>query len=98
MLVPERNPNFEHDSEKPPLLEYYTVLDWWTIEKSRKWWVCLVLCVPADGGARELRFYGFVRSNKNERGWSAIFKRPAKKWDWEGLSKTAEDFCVQCGA
>ena len=91
----ERNPNFEHDSEKPPLDEYYTVLEWWTVEKSGKWWVCLVFCVPTNGGARELRFYGFLRNNSKSTGWSTIFKRTANRWDWDGLSKTAEDFCMQ---
>ena len=96
MLVPERNPNFEHDSEKPPLSDYYSpALDWWTIEKGRKWWLCLVLCVPAGGSTREVRFYGYMRNDSKPSGWSAIFRHPAKKWDWEGLSKTAEDFCMQ---
>ena len=97
MFVPERNPKYDLDEEKPPVHEFYTVKEWFTITKSTEWWTCLVLVVPTQGGAVHTRFYVW-QAYMRDGNWKNRYKATATKWDWEGLSKTAEDFCAQSGA
>ena len=93
----ERNPKYELDEEKPPVNKFYTVKEWFTITKSSEWWTCLVVVVPTAGGAVTTRFY-IWQSYMKDGNWKNRYKATATKWDWEGLSNAAKEFCAQCGA
>jgi len=91
----ETNPKFGDDDEKPPVNPYYTVMEWFTISKSTEWWLCLVRVVQTSGGAPSVRFYAWQWWNNK---WSNRLKATATRWDWDGLSEAAKNFCAQCGA
>ena len=96
ILLTESNPNFADDDEKPPVNPFYTMLGWYTISKSKEWWICLVHV--AQGSKQSVRFYAWQRNDSKESGWSNRLKQTATKWDWDGLSEAAKNFCAQCGA